>query len=180
MPDTQEILFRPIPLWKQYCNVILRVSWMGLFGWDGDKPFQCLRIGRQFHLQALQKYTVSCWRALDTSIYNLTACYGLFFLSAQWKRVHPPSRPKVMHKPSFRRHYKSIVSSNRFQLLARLCGCYTLCHCWKQSIILVHQSSPKINRRSRLRLADSSIPFAGLQSSPWGHLVQVLHMQLEE
>jgi hypothetical protein len=110
---------------KQYCNVILRVSWMGLFGWDGDKPFQCLRIGRQFHLQALQKYTVSCWRALDTSIYNLTACYGLFFLSAQWKRVHPPSRPKVMHKPSFRRHYKSIVSSNRFQLLAGLCGCYT-------------------------------------------------------
>ena len=52
----------------RYHQTVLHASLMELFGWGGDKPRQCLRIGLQSHLRALQKHMVSCQTAPGTLI----------------------------------------------------------------------------------------------------------------
>ena len=105
----------------RYHQTVLHASLMELFGWGGDKPHQCLRIGLQSHLRALQKHMVSCQTAPGTLICNLQACCGLSFLSAQWKWYLLPSRPKVKHKPSFHRYYTPDEFSIRYLFLVLLC-----------------------------------------------------------
>jgi hypothetical protein len=101
--------------------LIRHASLMELFGWGGDKPRQCLRIGLQSHLRALQKHMVSCQTAPGTLICNLQACCGLSFLSAQWKWCLLPSRPRAKHRPSFHRYYTPDEFSIRSLFLVLLC-----------------------------------------------------------
>ena len=105
----------------RYHQTVLHASLMELFGWGGDKPLPCLRIGLQSHLRVPRKHMVSCQKAPGTLICNLQAYCGLFFLSAQWKWVLLPSRPRVKHKPSFRRYYTPDEFSNRSLFLVLLC-----------------------------------------------------------
>ena len=71
----------------RYHQTVLHDSLMELFGWGGDKPRLCLRIGLQSHLRALQKHMVSCQTAPGTLICNLQACCGLFLFKCTIEMV---------------------------------------------------------------------------------------------